>query len=449
MKILIIDDSDTTRQVIISCLEQALSQVEIIEVTSSRLACALYSSDPFFELVIGSLDLQTDSFLNFYQHLQKQDATIPILTYSQGEGEAQLPNSSHLLLDGNNIRKFRQQLIANLPIDDSLKAPLPVEDQQGFQKVRLFYFWRFHKTQFPIYLKLGADKFVKILNANQEYGPDFIAKYEGKHQNYLYLRSEDFAPFLELIFKKPLYEEDPTVTPEERLMRSHHFIYSMAISSGLTPNLIEVAKKTIENVESFSKTTKSLSKMIHILKARGGYNSDHALLLSYLTSAMCDRLDWSARRSKEKLAMASLFHDINLTDQKLAALSYLDNLQEQGLNKENTQKYLEHPIKCAELVLEALSQYPQLDQIIANHHERPDGSGFPYGRDYNQIGPLPSLFIVAHDYVSRLFKCHFDLSHSSEILNEMGEQYRLGHFLKCLGALEEIIVEEQKVTNAN
>jgi response regulator RpfG family c-di-GMP phosphodiesterase len=446
MKILIIDDSDTTRHLIISCLEHYLNQVEIVEVTSARMASALYSSDPYFQFIIGSLDLAGDSILSFHQLLQREGSAVPVLTYSKSEVQEGLPNAINLHIDESQIPTFKEQLIAALPLpnESSSNEAQPLVRGQQYKKVRLFYFWRFHQSHFPVYLKLGKEKYVKILNADQAYGPDFIEKYEGKHQNYLYIRDQDFNTFLELLYKKPLYEENPELPQEEKILRSQHFIQSMAISSGLTPNLIELANQSIENVEAFSRTKKSLTKMIEILKKRSGYNSDHATLLCYLTGALCDRLDWSARRSKEKLAMASLFHDITLAQQEVAALSYLDDLGNKGLNKETLTRYHNHPIKCAELVSEGLSQYPQVDIIIANHHERPDGSGFPFARDYNQIGPLPSLFIVAHDFVSRLYKKNFDFDCANEVIEEMKSEYRLGHFAKCLRALIDVVDHEKE-----
>jgi hypothetical protein len=64
-----------------------------------------------------------------------------------------------------------------------------------------------------------------------------------------------------------------------------------------------------------------------------------------------------------------------------------------------------------------LTEVPgEVDIIVAQHHERPDGTGFPRGIKAAQIAPLASVLIIAHD-----------------ILNDMlleGDQFDLGKFLK-------------------
>ena len=46
---------------------------------------------------------------------------------------------------------------------------------------------------------------------------------------------------------------------------------------------------------------------------------------------------------------------------------------------------------------------PDVDSIILEHHERPDGTGVPKQLTANQIKPLSSIFIFAHDIVDIIF----------------------------------------------
>jgi response regulator RpfG family c-di-GMP phosphodiesterase len=47
-----------------------------------------------------------------------------------------------------------------------------------------------------------------------------------------------------------------------------------------------------------------------------------------------------------------------------------------------------------------------VEQIVAQHHERPDGTGFPRGLNSKFITPLSALFIIAQDMIeySQTFK---------------------------------------------
>jgi hypothetical protein len=78
-----------------------------------------------------------------------------------------------------------------------------------------------------------------------------------------------------------------------------------------------------------------------------------------------------------------------------------------------------------------------VDIIVQQHHERPNGSGFPRGLLFNYISPLSSLFIVAHDLTQEiLFKrASFSLPNfiveKKAVLNQ-------GNFKKVFAALEKV-----------
>jgi len=66
--------------------------------------------------------------------------------------------------------------------------------------------------------------------------------------------------------------------------------------------------------------------------------------------------------------------------------------------------YSNHPAQAAALVKLWPDIPPELDTIIIQHHERPDGSGFPAGLTHQKIIPLAAIFIVAEDLVNAIFK---------------------------------------------
>jgi response regulator RpfG family c-di-GMP phosphodiesterase len=57
-----------------------------------------------------------------------------------------------------------------------------------------------------------------------------------------------------------------------------------------------------------------------------------------------------------------------------------------------------------------------VDIVVLQHHERPDGTGFPRGLHSHQISPLASVFIVAHDILDQILM--------------LGEKFNLQEFLR-------------------
>lgn len=440
MKILILDDNDQFRQFLIASLERVYGEIDVIECTSPREAILIYESDPYYQVILSSLELKSGSFMEVFQHFQSSDYKVPLISYSSEVSESPHPKLPVLhKSDKDEYEEFLVSLFQLAPFN-AIRVP-PVEE---YARIRLFFLYRFHSLDFPVFIKLSDDKYVKVLNPGQKYGLDFLEKYQSKGQKYLYVKVEDFSKFSASLFKTPLYQVDPNENSVEKQRRKTMFLQEMARSAGITPDLVGVAKESLEEIIEEAKGKKTLSKLLKILENSGSYNSDHATLLCYLTSAMCDEMGWNTRRSKEKLGFASLFHDITLIDPRLAVINYRSIRGLSRFEMGVQEKYKEHPLKASELVREITAKYPQVDIIIAQHHERPDGTGFPYGKDYNQLLPLSCLFIVAHDFVSRAYETNFDIEDVQFLLDQMIPEYRLGHFSRIMLALQSVLTREQR-----
>lgn len=437
MKILIVDDNDRFRQFLIATLEEKLGEVDIVEVTKINLAIAIFESDPYFEVILSRQVLKSGPFIQLYQHFQGEGHQVPLISYDKDPGEVPHGITSLNLDEEKNFSGFCEQLF-DLPI---FKGAIQPQEEVEYSRVRLFFFWRFDKVDFPISLKLGENKYVKILNAGEKYGTSFLEKYQEKNQQYLYVEKKHFKELTLSLYRKPLVDFGGELSEGEKRLRRTQFMQQMVLSVGVTPEVIATAEEDLAKIIAEAKNKKTLSKLLLILEKSGSYNSDHANLLAYLTAAMCDELGWSTRRSKEKLGFASLFHDVSLVESRLAVINYRSMQELNHFDRKNQQRYKDHPLKCADLVKEITAKYPQVDTIIAQHHERPDGTGFPYGKDYNQILPLSCVFIVAHDFVSRVYEKHFNLDDALDICEAMKPEYRLGQFNRCMEALINVISE--------
>ena len=94
-------------------------------------------------------------------------------------------------------------------------------------------------------------------------------------------------------------------------------------------------------------------------------------------------------------------------------------------------------MKAAELARQFQEIPPDVDVIVSQHHEKPDGTGFPRGIGYSYIAPLAMVFMVAHDMAQ-----HF-LGHGSQMdrdafLAEVRDKYTSSQFRKILEAIERL-----------
>ena len=92
------------------------------------------------------------------------------------------------------------------------------------------------------------------------------------------------------------------------------------------------------------------------------------------------------------------------------------------------------PEEADKLVREVGDIPADIDSIILQHHERPDGSGFPHGIDATKISPLGALFILAHDLL--VYKIENKGSDIAAFVAQLDPIYRKGAFKDVLKALK-------------
>jgi HD-GYP domain-containing protein (c-di-GMP phosphodiesterase class II) len=142
----------------------------------------------------------------------------------------------------------------------------------------------------------------------------------------------------------------------------------------------------------------------------------------------------------DKLVYASVLCDITLAvrPEILSVQSKLEFEARKDEFPEDVQKiYLSHPKDAASLIKRYFSQAPPDTDVLAlQHHEQPDGSGFPMGLKADRISPLAALFIVANDFSYYFLKD--DEPSMADFLLKCQSRYDYVNFRKIIKALERV-----------
>jgi HD-GYP domain-containing protein (c-di-GMP phosphodiesterase class II) len=295
-----------------------------------------------------------------------------------------------------------------------------------------------------IYIRLNDTKFVKLFRAGDEFDTTDLEKYyEDKKVEYMYLRRNETAEFItkfrreleELLQRKDLPKEEGIQASE----MSQEAIQELVHSIGFTEEVQELAKKNVELTLKTIGSNPRLSDLINKISREGSYISQHSTVLAHVACCVAKEMDWGSDATFSKLVLASYMHDISLKHPELAKINTLRELEEKkaAFPPDEAKQYHLHPAKAADVVRSFKEVPSDVDIIVQQHHERPNGSGFPRGLLFNYISPLSSLFIVAHDLAQAiLFKrASFSLS---VWVSEKKPFFNQGNFKKVMAALEKV-----------
>lgn len=293
-----------------------------------------------------------------------------------------------------------------------------------------------------VFLRLSTLKYVKLFHEGAPFGEDDVKKYrDTKKIEYFYVRHEQAEKLTakfnqaleELLRQEPLPQSISTAVS----IASIDTVHSLVNQVGFTPEVSKLVKNAVELVLKEMYASPSLSSILKNMEMdKEKYIASHSHMLAEVACALSIAMKWDSDTSFKKLTMASILHDMALTNQKLARIKDLNELTAKRAEFSNADldEYRTHTRRASTL-LKGFKEVPaDVDKLVLQHHELPIGTGFPEQINHVHIHPLASLIMVGHDLVDWV------LDHEGEpdmeaFIEAHADKYKIGNFRKILKAL--------------
>jgi hypothetical protein len=255
-----------------------------------------------------------------------------------------------------------------------------------------------------VYFRLAPGRFLKRFKKGDTLEPSDLAPYVDRAgTGSFYARKTDLESLVEERTERLDRLIDEPDAPPERLRSAAsdtlEVVQNIVSELGITPEVESLAKRTVSLVLKAVGNTPSLADILsRFRKLEGTYIASHSTMLAEISCAIAHRVGWSSAPTFMKLTVASILHDLTLTDQRLAKGRSIEEVSKSEIfTPADLQAFKLHPTKAAEYARKFHQIPPDVDTILVQHHERPDGTGFPRGLYHQRISPLSCLFIIAHD----------------------------------------------------
>jgi response regulator RpfG family c-di-GMP phosphodiesterase len=444
-KVIIVDDNEDIRDLLNITLE-AYFQYEYLQAPSGNQAIEIIKSLDSEEIkfIVSDYNMPDGNGGVVYNFYKDNKIGCPFMLFTSEMIEELIEFKDFLNDDKLHAKLTKPADLENFvdKFKDLLKNAGEINSgwpsASDYSRINLKLLSKSNDAHVDYFIRLSAQKFVKIISKGALYDTDFIEKYQNKGINYFFVNQGDFNSLNDKMVKTLSAELETSSGNVNKDIDTQysalHVIESNIQNLGVQPHAIKLAKSVINSSLKIINKSKNLTKLLDKLKSDSKDAYEHGLYLSYMTTAICSNMNWKTHSTLEKISMASIFHDLSLPNELYQIISQKD-FDPSKLSNADRKIYDKHPAESSK-TLENDQHLPEgVSQIIQQHHEQPDGSGFPKKLGALNISPMSAVFIIAEDFVHHMDGRSISKEIVAEIQEKFQEKYNKGNFKKPLEGL--------------
>lgn len=387
------------------------SGYEVITADTGKVAQISISQEKFFTAIISE-ELQSHTGAQVLKFAKSNSTGLTVIFLAEEyEGDkwiklgaktvfplaATIEEIMRTIEGGKNVN----ELLAGMKRRDGVSDEVEVsEEDSKFTKIRIGEFYSSKAVLFDVFIQLNIGKYIKILHAGDTFDQERIDKYKNeKKVEYLWFKTVDRAKYIKYqshLTTKIISSDKVPIEMKARFLKNVTSKYvEEVMSEGLKPQIIEQGKDICEQVFQLVEKERNLAKLLRGYHDFDPGSVDHAYLITLFTTSIIKQFEWQSQATIETASMACMFHDIG----KMKMPERLLEMRPEDMSVEDLELYQNHPVLGAEMVDGNNLINNSVKQIIIQHHEYFDGTGFPFQKKGAKILTLANIIALVDDFV--------------------------------------------------
>jgi response regulator RpfG family c-di-GMP phosphodiesterase len=430
---LIVEDNFDHIELLVTCIESRFENEILVAGTGSEALFVLENRNDI-GAIICDYNIPKGNGGDVYKKYCDLGYNIPFILLS-GESIENLSEFHDFSTNNGALHRYIQKpykmnhLMETL--DDLLsdgKSKIDVK----YKKVRAQTYLTIHKTNYPIFVKINDEKMIQV----NQFGDDnssYIRKLLDKGLSFVYLLNEDYLKFLKESYSSMsgilLDESAGAAEKIDAQFDSVESFHDGLTLLGVPERSLALAQESMNATVSNLKKVKGLGPVLAKILSRKGYVQQISLLTNYISVAVAKETKFGDDRTLEKLSFASMFMDLSLQDDRCCSVLNIEDVNFRNQFDFGSREIItSHAAKSCELLESYLDLNQDIKNMILEHHERPDGSGFPRKITASNIKSLSAFLILAHEFSHRLIKAQETKESVKDIIEDLLTNYSSGSF---------------------
>lgn len=357
-------------------------------------------------------DFWTSSFNGSFYHEAVEEKKIPLVVIrSKSFSPEQLSGLGliHSFSFPLNKEEVSGLILALKPQIESVPTvAAPSDDSFNYSSVPIDAFIYLGVSSYDLYHKMNKgpndEKFLCIARANLDFSKELFHKLKKHGVDKIYLKKEDFKKYVNIHIQKldNLHKNSDFSKKEKTMLleKTSQIILEQVYVEGIDPDNFHYSKQIVESSMELIMDNSTLFELINVLNTTNEGQYRHALSMSIYSVLMAKELEWFSPQNKAKLGISAILADIGLKQINPEILKKPRIL----MDFKEVAEYQQHAQFSADMLRSIKGIPNDILQIILQHHENHDGTGFPSKSRRDDIHPMARVLRIADEFCSLVIK---------------------------------------------
>lgn len=251
-----------------------------------------------------------------------------------------------------------------------------------------------------VFVRLTSDKMVKVAHKGEKLDVSQITRYGAKEVQVLYVLKQDFNNVVTELVRGAAAHSQKKIPVDAKLARFFtvaESVYSELLKLPLTDDAFSSAMQVTSEIASHMRDKPDFAKLLKSVLSLGDDFSRHSLGTVAVANMLMTSMEWTNKLLVEPVTMGAFFHDIGMKEIP-EELRFKDRVE---MNKDESQMWESHVGIGVHLLNSINFISPEVLRIVQEHHESPNGAGFPGRLRGDRVFPMARLVsfanVLSHD----------------------------------------------------
>lgn len=261
---------------------------------------------------------------------------------------------------------------------------------------------------FNIFIRRGDNTYTKLFPKGESLDGERLTKYEKeKGVQAFFVHHDDYKQYLLYVEQvaSRLFQNTSAVSGDEMLYVAKEMIdmtmFELVMNKHVDAKTIGHAVTAMKGcLDVLAKDPKALVKILKMM-AKHPYTMKHSVATSIFALMLAKAEKLESEKTLTIVGLGALLHDIGMS------MISFDAEDKAELSPDEWKEMRRHP-ELGSRVLDSIKTLPtEVRTIVLQHHEQPNGSGYPNGMHAKEIYYLSKIVAIADSFAALVSKRPF------------------------------------------